>query len=412
MLAAINIVFLALICFWIWKRDKQPLHKLFWPALLIKCMAGIALGVIYSTYYDPSDTFIFFKLASDQADIARNDFSAWINILFAKEHGFFLGEYRTVFFSKITSVLALLTGNNYWVSSLYYSLLSFFGAWYLSNTVARLFPGVKPAAILAFLFFPSVVFWSSGIIKESIAMAALFFLATLFLKLWVRERISIISIVVAVLGIIVIFKLKYYYLAAFLPVTLSALIVKRISEKFKLTKPAYFIGMFIVVLAIGFAAVTLLHPNFSPAKVLHVITFNNKVFMDVCSPEDVIHYYQLEPTWGSMLINAPWALISGLYRPFVWEANTVFKFITGLENLVLLIMTVLSLRYVKDLFRSSECLLILAVLLYCSILSIFLSLSTPNFGTLARYGAGYLPFFALIVFNQPFVNKWLSRFVA
>jgi len=412
MLAAINIVFLALICFWIWKRDTQPLHKLFWPALLVKCMAGIALGVIYSTYYDPSDTFIFFKLASDQADIARNDFNAWINILFAKEDGFFLGEYRTVFFSKITSVLALITGNNYWVSSLYYSLLSFFGAWYLSNTIARLFPGIKTAAVLAFLFFPSVVFWSSGIIKESIAMAALFFLAALFLKLWVKERISIISIVVAVLGIIVIFKLKYYYLAAFLPVTLSALIVKRVSGKFNLTKPVYIIGIFIVVLAIGFAVVTLLHPNFSPAKVLHVITFNNKVFMDVCSPEDVIHYYQLGPTWGSMLINAPWALISGLYRPFVWEANTVFKFITGLENLVLLIMTILSLRYVKALFQSSECLLILAVSLYCSILSIFLSLSTPNFGTLARYGAGYLPFFALIVFNQPFVNKWLSRFVA
>ena len=412
MLAAINIVFLALICFWIWKRDTQPLHKLFWPALLVKCMAGIALGVIYSTYYDPSDTFIFFKLASDQADIGRNDFSAWINILFAKEDGFFLGEYRTVFFSKITSVLALLTGNNYWVSSLYYSLLSFFGAWYLSNTIARLFPGVKSAAVLAFLFFPSVVFWSSGIIKESIAMAALFFLAALFLKLWVRERISIISIVVAVLAIIVIFKLKYYYLAAFLPVTLSSLIVKRVSEKFKLTKPAYIIGMFIVVLAIGFSAVTLLHPNFSPAKVLHVITFNNKVFMDVCSPEDVIHYYQLEPTWGSMLINSPWALLSGLYRPFVWEANTVFKFIAGLENFVLLIMTILSFRYLKTLFRSAEWLLIFAVLLYCSILSIFLSLSTPNFGTLTRYDAGYLPFFALIVFNQPFVNKWLSRFVA
>ena len=170
--------------------------------------------------------------------------------------------------------------------------------------------------------------------------------------------------------------------------------------------------MFLVVLAIGFAAVTLLHPNFSPAKVLHVITFNNKVFMDVCSPEDVIHYYQLEPTWGSMLINSPWALLSGLYRPFVWEANTVFKFIAGLENFVLLIMTILSFRYLKTLFRSAEWLLIFAVLLYCSILSIFLSLSTPNFGTLTRYDAGYLPFFALIVFNQPFVNKWLSRFVA
>ena len=56
MLAAVNILFLALVCAWIWKRDTQPLHKLFWPALLAKCLAGIALGIIYSTYYDPSDT--------------------------------------------------------------------------------------------------------------------------------------------------------------------------------------------------------------------------------------------------------------------------------------------------------------------------------------------------------------------
>lgn len=410
MLVAVNLLLLALLCVWIWKRDTQPLHKLFWPALLAKCAAGISLGIIYSTYYDPSDTFIFFKLACDQADIARKDFPAYLNILFAKEHGFFLGEYRTVFFSKITSVLALLTGNNYWVASLYYSLLSFFGAWYLSNTIVRLFPAVKAAAVLAFLFFPSAVFWSSGIIKESISMAGLYFLSAVFLKLWMKERIPVVSALLAVVSMIVIFELKYYYLAAFIPITLAALIVKFLSGKWQLTRRWIVISLWVMVLGCGFAAVTLLHPNFAPAKILNVIAFNNKVFMDVCSPEDVVHYYNLEPTWGSMIINAPWALISGLFRPFLWEANTVFKFITALENLLLLALTIISVRQLKNLWRSPEYLLIISVVAYCFVLCVFLALSTPNFGTLARYGAGYLPFFALLVFNQSCISRWLSRF--
>lgn len=410
MLAAINMLFLALACFWIWKRDAQPLHKLFWPALLAKCLAGIALGIIYFTYYDPSDTFIFFKLACDQANVAREDFGTYVKVLFTQEPGFFLGEYRTVFFSKITSVLALLTGNDYWISSLYYSLLSFFGAWYLCNTIARIFPGVKAAAVLAFLFLPSAVFWSSGIIKESITMAGLYFLSALFLKVWKNEKIPIVSVLLGIVSVIVIFKLKYYYLATFIPITVSVLIVKYLTEKLSVKKPVAVIALWMVLLACGFTAITFLHPNFSPARVLTVITFNNKVFMDACSPEDVVHYYNLEPTWGSMMINAPWALIAGLFRPFLWEANTVFKFITALENLALLALTILSLRYVRNLLRTPEYLLVLAVLGYCCVLSVFLALSTPNFGTLARYGAGYMPFFALLVFNQPFVTRWLSRF--
>jgi hypothetical protein len=409
MLAALNILFLALLCVWIWKQDAQPLHRLFWPALATKCIAGIALGVIYSTYYGSSDTFIFFKLASDQADLARENFGEYLNFLFRREEGFYLGEHRTVFFSKVTSVLALLTGNNYWLASLYYSLLSFFGAWHLSNTIARLFPNIKLAAALAFLFFPSAVFWSSGIIKESLAMAALFFLSAQILKIWMKERITVISVVLVIINTIVIFNLKYYYLAVFIPISLSALLVKLLSEKMQLKSSFVVLILWVVVLCCGFAAVTLLHPNFAPEKILNVIMFNNKVFMNACTPDDVAHYYRLEPTWMSMFINAPWALVSGLFRPFVWEANTIFKFITSLENLALLMLAVLSLRHIKSVARSSEFLLTFSVIAYCVVLSVFLALSTPNFGTLARYGVGYLPFFALLVFSQPWVTKWLAR---
>lgn len=409
MLAAVNILFLLLIIIWLWKRDTSPLHKFYWPALITKCVAGISLGIIYSTYYTQSDTFTFFQLAVDQANLARNDFGSYMGYLFTRSDGYFLGEHRTIFYTKITSMLALLTGNNYWITSIYYSLLSFFAAWYLSNMIARLFPEYKIAACIAFLFFPSVVFWSSGIIKESLAMAVMFFLTALFLKLWVKERISLTSILLAIISGIVVFNLKYYYLAAFIPITVSFLSVRLLSEKLAFDSLMKQTILGICILAFGFLMITFIHPNFSPSRMLHVIAYNNKVFMDVCTPDDVIHFYNLEPTWVSMLINAPWAFISGLFRPFVWEANTIFKFITGMENLVLMVLAIFAIPSLKRIIHAKHRLLILAVILYCAVLSIFLALSTPNFGTLARYGVGYLPYVALLVFCQPSITKAFTK---
>lgn len=408
MLAVINCVVLLLIVFWIWKNDNAVLHRFYWPALIAKCTAGIALGIIYSTYYDVSDTFTFFQLAADKADLARNDLGSYLSYLFGEQGGYFLGEHRTIFYIKITSVIALITGNNYWISSMYYSLLSFGAAWYLTNTIARLFPEYKIAACIAFLFFPSVVFWSSGIIKESLAMTALFFLTTLFLKRWMKERISIPSVLAGIVCGIIIFNLKYYYLAAFIPVTVSALTAQWVCEQVGIRNGLQQSMIFTGLLMGCFLVTTFLHPNFSPTRVLEIVTYNNRVFMDVCTPDDVIHYYNLEPTWMSMIMNAPWAFISALFRPFVWEANTIFKVITGIENLLLLALAIIALRDVRNLTHAPNRLLGLACIVYCAVLSIFLALSTPNFGTLARYGVGYLPFVAVVVFKQPWITRMFS----
>lgn len=406
-----NIGVLLLISFWIWKKDNHLLHKLYWPALVIKVLAGISLGIIYSTYYQVSDTFTFFRLATDQADVARTDFSAYLSFLFNKSEGYFLGEHRTVFYTKVTSVFALITNNNYWLTAAYYSLLSFFSAWYLTKTVARLFPDYKIAACIAFLFFPSVVFWSSGVIKESLAMTALFFLTTVFLKVWAREKVTILHILLSCIAAWVIFNLKYYYLAVFLPVTLSVLLARWICTKTKIESAYQQLLVWVFLLSGGFFLATFLHPNFSLHKLLPIIVANNKVFMDACTPDDVIHFYNLQPTWSSILINSPWALISGLFRPFVWEANTIFKFITGLENLALLLLAVISLRSLKEGLQSKQRLLIFSAIQYCVILSVFLALSTPNFGTLARYGVGFLPFVVLLVTNQSWITKPLSKLI-
>lgn len=224
-----------------------------------------------------------------------------------------------------------------------------------------------------------------------------------------RERISLWVIVPVVFACWLIFSLKYYYLAAFLPITTSALIVRWLTMHSKISRSSVQILLWIVLLVCGFVLTTFLHPNFAPQKLLAVILANNKLFMEACSPDDVIHFYNLEPTWTSILMNSPWAVVSGMFRPFVWEANTIFKMITALQNLVLIVLTLLSLTRLKILQESSYQLLLVSVIVYVVVLSVFLALAAPNFGTLTRYNVGYLPFLVLLVMQHPFVNRFVSR---
>lgn len=404
----LNLIFLFSISWWIWKSEIATIRKFYWPALLLKLAAGILVGLIYSRYYTDSDTFFFFNEAVDGASKIKDGPSAYLDFLLSSRGGYFLGEDRMSFLIKVMSFFCLITSDNYWVISLYFSFFSFLSAWWLTKLISKHFPGITIPACIAFLFFPSCVFWSSGIMKESLAMTALFFLAGVFLQFWFDKRTQVIQVIGSIFFIWIGWNLKYYYVGLVIPIILSAWITKLLTRKSEVKVWSEII-LFLVILSIGLMGASYLHPNFSFNKVIQVIVSNNQAFVALSSPNDVIHFHQLEATWFSLVINAPWALFSGLFRPFMWEAGNIMQVLASFENLILFVLTVISLRSLPSVLKSENRLLILAILIYCMLLCIFLSLSSPNFGTLARYRVGFLPFFVLLITNHPFIVKHLSK---
>lgn len=404
----LNLFFLFSISWWIWKSETSIIRKFYWPALLLKLAAGILVGLIYSRYYTDSDTFFFFNEAVDGASKIANGITAYLDFLLSSRGGYYLGEDRMSFLIKIASFFCLITHNNYWITSLYFSFFSFLSAWWLTKLISNYIPGITIPACIAFLFFPSCVFWSSGIIKESLAMAALFFLAGVFLQLWFNKKIKYVQIMASLFFIWIGWSLKYYYVGLFVPILLSTWITRFLISKFKISSWGE-ISLMLVILSVGLISASYLHPNFSLHRVLEVIVSNNEAFVQLSAATDVIHFYNLEATWLSVIINTPWALFSGLFRPFVWEATNLMQAFASLENLLVLILTIVSFRGLVLAFKSEHRLLILAIVIYCVLLCVFLSLSSPNFGTLARYRVGFLPFFILLVTIHPFLTKHLSK---
>jgi hypothetical protein len=158
------------------------------------------------------------------------------------------------------------------------------------------------------------------------------------------------------------------------------------------------------------ALVTFLHPNFHPERFLSVIYSNYTDFITYSDPEDAILFPSLSQHWYGVVVNAPWALVSGLFRPFLWEAGTLFQLAAALENALLLVLTI-SVFPVWGKLRigKEQRLLIISTIAYCLLLCIFLTLSTPNFGTLIRYRVGFISFFTfLITINNPLFNFFVK----
>lgn len=415
-LAIVNVVGIACVAYVMWKRQEAEIKPFFWPGLFVKAGAGFALGWLYLGYYKTGDTLLYFQDARVIAELARRDPMAYLQFLWNSEPALnFISDVNTqprvLFMIKLASVTCLAGGDSYWIAALYFSVLSFAGAWMLVRAIARYIPPMRIPAVVAFLFWPGAVFWSSGLIKEALAMAALYALSAVFLNVWFAWRVRYSETAIALLSLWIVWSLKYYFLAVWLPFALAALTVQYVStivdRREKLRVPAWwrtrsFMGklvVWVIALALPVMLLSGLHPNFHPTAFLEVITTSHDAFVALSDAEDLIVYRDLQPAFISLLAHAPKAVFAGLFRPLPWEATNVLQLAASVENMCVLFLAVAALFRIPRLIRSANGLLAISVVLYAIVLAGFLALSTPNFGTLSRYRVGFSGFLVCVLLS-------------
>lgn len=411
LVAILSISLVILFLFKVWKDAHAEVKSFFLPALFLHIMAGICLGLLYVHYYGESDTLIYFQEGLKLNELLFSDVRGYINFLWSNTGSdsflqtLVYSDKRALFMVKISSLILLLSLNNYWIASIYFSIISFLASWQISNVLNHYFPSNRSAIIFSFLFIPSVVFWSSGVVKESVALASLLCIASNFIWLYKNKKLMWWQWLISIICIWLLYNLKYYYLAVIMPVIITSLLVQRVVAYWQKRSFVQEMLLWLTVFCAFSLLVTQLHPNFYLSRFLSVIYSNYLAFIDNSAPEDVMHFQYLSENWTNVMLLSPWAFVSGLFRPFIWESTNLLQAIAALENTCFLVLTISSLGALKNLSVHPERILIFATLVYCFILSVFLTLSTPNFGTLIRYRVGFLSFFIfLATSSSPIFN--------
>lgn len=388
------------------KSKYNSIGHFFIPALVMKIVAGVAVGGLYTYYYKYGDTLLYFEDAKVLANLFYSDWRSYLEFIIngADVRLHYNDNPRALFFVKLISPLAIITNNNYWLTTVYLSIASFFASWYFVLTVQKHYFNLLNGAIVGFLFFPSVVFWSSGLVKESIAMVSLAVLFSFFIQLINDCELGWKKIIIGIVLSWLLFQIKYYYVAAFVLAISPTLILKYIQWRIKIRHTTF--SWIILLLLVGLG-VSMLHPNLSLNRFIDVIVENNRLYDNHIDLAKTIQYYNLQNTIISVIINSPIAFFSILFRPLIFETVSWLQVVLSFENMLIMTMLVISIVKLRTVNIKITPILI-SCLVYIFVLCVFLGLSTPNFGSLSRYRISFLPILIMLLsYNSPIFN-WVK----
>lgn len=304
--------------------------------------------------------------------------------------------------SAISGLLQVFLGESIYAVCIALSVAAFFGQLALYIVFRELYPAcLRSRLVLATMLVPSVVFWSSGILKETVAMAA-FGWVILGLHRFVQRR-RIVGIGLIVVAGFWIALVKAYILFA---LGIAAVVwwywrrsLESSGGRGVVIRPSYLLMGVGVVIGL-MVVLGDLFPQYAIEQVGEETARLQRVGARI---EGGSNYATSEGRSQSLLGQlafAPLALLTALFRPAIFEVNNAMMAINALETTAITVLFVLGLirrswsSLLSQLLRSPT--LIFAVV-FIMTFGVAVGLATTNLGTLSRYRVPLMPFFAVLV---------------
>jgi hypothetical protein len=312
----------------------------------IKIAAGIAYALFYKLpkYYQGSDTWRFYNESIKETDWLLNKPLAFFKDLFVygynQSGNLFSGQntywndLKSNVIIKIMALMNVITFKSYYANIILFNFLFLFGLVALFKVFNKVFPAKKVLLIATIFLLPSTLFWCSGIHKDGLILSATGIVIYYFYH-QINGRIEFKHILLIGLCLVLIFSLRNYVVFALL----SALCCWYISEK--TTRP---ISVFSIIYIIGLAAFFIL-PFIIPALNFPLFLANKQNEFLQLQGTSAVTTVALQSTFQSYLSYLPQALDMAFLRPHVAEIKNLSYLPAILENIVLLVVIVLSLFF-------------------------------------------------------------------
>ena len=401
------------------KNENSSHYRYYRIGFYMKFFSAIAFSIIYIYKYDGGDTaaywdtaqkfnnlffekplFFFEEILSLEPMSSRYysfDMSTGVppNWIYLEQEGLFT--------AKIYSLLTFVTFRSYFAMTFICAYFSFKASWKLFELAIKYKVSNERNLAIGTLFLPSTAFWCTGISKDTIVyycvIYALVYLFSFFDK---KAKKGFTFYFKLFLIYFLLSNIRDFMLLTAIGPFLFALGIRYSNrpENSNFTKFLtqltlvflIFIGMAIFFTSSKAVEIT------SEAQIIQSDLKNNTEYGGAKYDLGITDF-----TPFGMLKAMPNSIFTAFYRPFLWEAGSLFIFISAAETFMLLILTLnLILRSGFVLFikrvRVNE--FLIAALLFSLILGFFAGYTSGLFGVLVRFKAPLLPFlFILLTIN-------------
>jgi len=457
---------------------------------LLKISCGIALWAVYTYLYTDRKTADIFKFFDDSKFIYGALFTApfdYVKMIFGIgsssphfdiyymqmnhwhrefETGFY-NEYRTLI--RLNAILRIFSFGYFNVHTVFMSFLSLIGLTGLYKTFVPFLKNKKRELIVAVFLIPSVLFWGSGVLKESLILFVFGMLIYFFFKAISKNSFSDVLMFIVFLVLLFFTRLHLFFIA--LPALAAYWWVKKSEGKNAALKYLFVFGVYFfaglnvhyffpkynpleIVAEKQHQAITLanggawlMHDNklvyIEPQIENRIIQLGNQygkinpgvpykyyyrehpkdtftvaasadtatywIFYDQRKAKSTISIGWLEPGVWSFLKNTPQAILNSVFRPHLFEANSILLLLPAIENLFIVAFILICLLFLsKKVLQKNLFYFCLSISL---LLLILVGLTTPVMGALVRYKVPAMPFLLvsiLLILDKDKFLTWLS----
>lgn len=414
---------------WRKRYADSPLKKYVYAAFWCRMFGCIFLALILNFYYGYGDTFSYYTGAHEIWSAFKNDPKIAWEIIFSDPKNYssealeyalhsgypgFATSHYAMF--KVAGIIGLFGFGTYLPIALIFSLLSFFGTWMIFLVFSERYPALTKYIAISTMFIPSLIIWTTGIMKEPICMLGLglcfytlhnflkgsrlilnliIFLASAVLLIWVKDYIFYLFIIAAAVWC---YKTYFNYLSS----PLARLLVKGSIYAVLIIMFMYFFISDKNIIQESFTA------YFTKAQNLQLVmtTINN----DFNSGSG--YTLPTNDLSGSGLVTAFLLSVNvSLFRPYVWECTNPLMILNFLESFatMLLVITLLFKTGFIRIYKNLKDPVLLFSLLFSLMMAALVGFVSFNFGTLIRYKTPFEPFFYsmlfILLYNKTFIEK-------
>ncbi len=367
-------------------------------ALFLGCKiaAGCGYGYIYKRFYNGDDTWAlnhdawlqYQRLLHSPAQFFGDLFSS--NplpdpALYFQDLTSYLEKLEYAIVTKTMAPFNCISHGNYYINIVFFSFLSFWGAYLLFKLLVEQFISPPPALaplrknalqFVLFLFLP-LVFWLSGFRGEGFLLLFTGLLLYYFRQALQRPRP--VNLIICLASFALLFIVRNSFALSLVP----ALAAWALSARLSIKSTRAFGTVYLLLAAIVFTS-SFLSPRY---HLLRPVVERQQGFL-ILHGNTRFNLTPLQDNITSFVSVAPEALANTLLRPWPWEAKGALQWLVALENIMVwaLIMVCL-IKYRKEITVIFHNPLSWVLLLTALSNYLFIGYVVPFPGAIVRYRA-------------------------
>ncbi len=397
------------------KRIKlEPEFEFFTSGLLFKMIGSIAFCLVYVLYYNGGDTNAYHEAAVSLKKLSYYHTDIFFKILTGNYTWEYIGyfDYRTGYpqywrdpqafmVVRLTSIIEFISFNSYITTSVILSALSFSGIWKLYRLFCEYYPQLTEKFTYTTIFIPSVIFWGSGILKDTFTLTGACWFTFHLHKALIKRESPYKNALIALIAGYFVLKIKPYIVLSLVPGALLWFAFTKL-KNVNNSLARFVFGPILFSIVLGFFLILFssikgdLGAYSSVESILNKAAITQKDLKQEYNKGNAFDIGEFEPTISGVLSKFPIAVFSGIFRPTMIDAKNIVMLISALEN-TLILLGFLYVLFSAGIFQFykivSENPIIFFSMLYAIIFGFAVGLSTSNFGALVRYKIPSTPFF-------------------